>query len=99
MSADDNKKRAAFEALDWLGDARIIGVNNRDLTIFKTDLALSERLIPQIPSAAIAVSESGIFTGDDARRMRAAGAHAVLVGEALMKAPDPAVLLADFHRA
>jgi indole-3-glycerol phosphate synthase len=80
--------------------ARIIGVNNRDLAVFKTDLALSERLIPQLPKKdVIAVSESGIFTGADAARVRAAGAHAVLVGEALMKAADPAQLVADFQRA
>jgi indole-3-glycerol phosphate synthase len=77
--------------------AKIIGVNNRDLAIFKTDLGLSERLIPKVPRDVIAVSESGIFTGADARRARAAGAHAVLVGEALMRAPDPAALITEFR--
>ncbi len=77
--------------------ARIIGVNNRDLAIFKTDLGLSERLIPRFPKDVVAVSESGIFTGDDARRVRAAGARAVLVGEALMKAPDPTALIRAFR--
>jgi indole-3-glycerol phosphate synthase len=81
-------------------DAKIIGVNNRDLAVFKkTDLAYSERLIPQFPKSAIAISESGIFTGADAARARAAGAHAVLVGEALMKAADPTQLIADFRLA
>jgi indole-3-glycerol phosphate synthase len=79
--------------------AGIIGVNNRDLAIFKTELALSERLIPLFPPGVIAISESGIFNGADAARVRAAGAHAVLVGEALMRAPDPATLIADFRRA
>jgi indole-3-glycerol phosphate synthase len=79
--------------------ARIIGVNNRDLAIFKTDLGLSERLIPRFPANVVAVSESGIFTGADAARVRAAGAHAILVGEALMKAADPAALMADFRNA
>jgi len=79
--------------------AKILGVNNRDLAVFKTDLALSERLIPQFPRDVIAVSESGIVTGADAARARQAGAHAVLVGEALMKAKDPAALIADFHAA
>lgn len=77
--------------------AKIIGVNNRDLAIFKTDLALSERLIPQFPREVTAVSESGIFTAADAARARAAGAHAVLVGEALMKTADPAALIAAFR--
>ena len=77
--------------------ARIIGVNNRDLTRFQTNLALSERLLPRLPRDVTAVSESGIFTGADAARVRAAGAHAVLVGEALMKAPDPGKLIAEFR--
>ncbi len=77
--------------------AGIIGVNNRDLAIFKTDLGLSERLIPLFPSHVTAVSESGIHTAADAARVRAAGAHAVLVGEALMKAPDPAALISSFR--
>lgn len=77
--------------------ARLIGVNNRDLAAFTTDLALSERLIPRIAPEAVAVGESGVFTGADAARLRAAGAHAVLVGEALMKAPDPAALIGDFR--
>lgn len=79
--------------------ARIIGVNNRDLAIFKTDLGLSERLIPRFPRDVIAVSESGIFTAADAARARGAGAHAILVGEALMRAADPAALIAAFRTA
>ena len=79
--------------------AKIIGVNNRDLAIFKTDLALSERLIPQFPREVIAVSESGIHSAADAARVHAAGAHAVLVGEALMRADNPAALVGEFHRA
>ncbi|HWA85203.1 MAG TPA: indole-3-glycerol phosphate synthase TrpC [Opitutus sp.] len=77
--------------------ARIIGVNNRDLAVFKTDLALSERLIPQFPKHVTAVSESGIFAAADAARARSAGAHAILVGEALMKSPDPAAFVAGFR--
>jgi indole-3-glycerol phosphate synthase len=77
--------------------AKIIGVNNRDLAVFKTDLGLTEQLIPRIPRDVIAVSESGISTGADAARARAAGAHAVLVGEALMRAADPAQLIAAFR--
>jgi indole-3-glycerol phosphate synthase len=76
-------------------EAQIIG----DLAIFKCDLGLSERLIPKFPAHVTAVSESGIFTAADASRVRACGAHAILCGEALMKAPDTAALLADFHRA
>jgi indole-3-glycerol phosphate synthase len=78
--------------------AQILGVNNRDLATFKTDLSLSERLIPHFPREVIAVSESGIATGADAARVRAAGAHAVLVGEALMKAVAPAALIDNLRR-
>ncbi len=78
-------------------DARLIGVNNRDLAHFTTDLALSERLIPLFPQHVTAVSESGIHTAADAARARACGAHAVLVGEALMRAESPAQLIADFR--
>lgn len=77
--------------------AAIIGVNNRDLAIFKTDLGLSERLIPRFPRGIVAVSESGIARAADAARARTCGAHAVLVGEALMRAPDPATLMAEFR--
>lgn len=80
-------------------EAQLIGVNNRDLAIFRCDLGLSERLIPKFPSHVTAISESGIFTAADAARVRACGAHAILCGEALMKAADTAALLADFHRA
>jgi len=79
--------------------AEIIGVNNRDLAVFKTDLAFSERLIPRFPKNVIAVSESGIATPADAARARAAGAHAVLVGESLMRAADPRALLQSLANA
>lgn len=77
--------------------ARLIGVNNRDLAVFRTDLALTERLLPRVPPGILRVSESGIWTGADAQRVRAAGAQAILVGEALMRAPDPAALLRAFR--
>jgi len=79
--------------------AEIIGVNNRDLAVFKTDLAFSERLIPRFPENVIAVSESGIAAPADAARARAAGAHAILVGESLMRASDPRALLQSLANA
>ena len=79
--------------------AKIIGVNNRDLAVFKTDLAYSEELIPKIPAGILAVSESGIWNQEDARRARDAGAKAILVGEALMKATSISALMQDFHSA
>lgn len=77
--------------------ARIIGINNRDLAIFKTNLALSENLLPHFPKGVVAVSESGFASGADAARVKKAGAHAILVGESLMRAPDPAAVIRDFH--
>lgn len=77
--------------------ARIIGVNNRDLTRFSTDLAVSEKLIPRLPGSVTAVSESGIFSPDDAARAFHAGARAVLIGEALMKMDDPEPFLHQLH--
>ena len=81
--------------------AKLIGVNNRDLTTveFKTNLAISEKLLPLIPPTALAVSESGIHTAEDAALVRAAGALAILVGEALMKADDPEKLLKELSEA
>jgi indole-3-glycerol phosphate synthase len=76
---------------------RIIGVNNRDLARFTTDLGLSEKIIPQIPKDILAVSESGIRTGEDAGRMLAAGARALLVGETLMRAEDPEAALRELQ--
>jgi indole-3-glycerol phosphate synthase len=70
--------------------AGVIGINNRDLTTFRTDLATTERLAPRAPAGACLVSESGIATRADIVRVRAAGAHAVLVGESLSRSGDPA---------
>lgn len=65
--------------------ATLIGINNRDLRRLEIDLAATERLAPRAPPGAVIVSESGIRTADDVRRVRDAGAHAVLVGEALLR--------------
>ncbi|WP_369059676.1 indole-3-glycerol phosphate synthase TrpC [Caulobacter sp. 73W] len=66
----------------------LVGVNNRDLKSFVVDLAVTERLFPLAPQGALLVTESGLFTADDARRMEAAGAKAMLVGESLMRQGD-----------
>ncbi len=67
-------------------DAKIIGINNRDLKTFTVSLATTDALIDEIPADCIAVSESGIHTAEDARYVRNRGANAILVGESLMRA-------------
>jgi indole-3-glycerol phosphate synthase len=75
--------------------ADLVGVNHRDLRTFQVDLALTERLRPLVPAAVAYVAESGVHTRADARRMREAGADAILVGESLMRAPDIRFQLAE----
>ncbi len=71
-------------------EATIIGINNRDLTTFQVDLATTERLSEQVPAGVLLVSESGIRTEEDSRRLRACAVDAILVGEALMRSDDVA---------
>lgn len=68
--------------------AGLLGINNRDLKTFRTDLATTERLAPRAPAGVRLVSESGIATRADVARVAAAGVHAVLVGEALSRSGD-----------
>jgi indole-3-glycerol phosphate synthase len=79
--------------------ADLIGVNNRDLRTFATDLGVTETLAARAPADAFLVSESGLFEPSDVARVAAAGARAMLVGESLMRCPDVAAaarrLLAD----
>ncbi len=71
-------------------DAPLIGITNRDLRTFNVDLATTERLRPLAPPGATIVSESGIFTREDMIRLERAGVDAVLIGESVVTAPDPA---------
>src|SRR6058998_1603062 len=68
--------------------SRIIGINNRDLATFETRIATTLELLPLIPLGPIVVSESGFFTAADVRQVVVAGAHAILVGEGLVRAAD-----------
>lgn len=79
--------------------AKIIGVNNRNLKNFTVDFSNAARLREKIPANALFVAESGVSGTEDMIRLKAAGADAVLVGEALMKAPDRRAALAEFRRA
>ncbi len=69
-------------------DAQVIGINNRDLRTFHTDIATTFELCEAIPANKIVVSESGIYSRADVMRLQEAGIHAMLVGESLMRSPD-----------
>ncbi|MGB7285147.1 MAG: indole-3-glycerol phosphate synthase TrpC [Candidatus Acidiferrum sp.] len=77
-------------------DARIVGVNNRDLKTLDLRVETSFELIDRIPDACIAVSESGLRTRDDLAKLREVGFDAFLVGESLMLSPDPGAALGTF---
>jgi indole-3-glycerol phosphate synthase len=70
--------------------AQVVGINNRDLKTFTVDRELAARLRPTVPADRLIVAESGIRDAADVARLRAAGIDAILVGETLMRAPEPA---------
>ena len=80
---NEEELRVALDA-----GAEIIGINNRDLRTFVTDLVVTERLASQVPLGKIVVSESGINNREHLQRIQAAGAHAALIGEALVTSQD-----------
>jgi indole-3-glycerol phosphate synthase len=77
--------------------ATFIGINNRDLRTLVTDLAVSEHLLPKVPAGILSISESGMREAGDIVRLRAAGAQAFLIGEALMRSEDPKALIASLR--
>jgi indole-3-glycerol phosphate synthase len=83
--------------LDALGEsgADAIGVNNRDLKTFEVSPQTSLALVERIPSSVVRVTESGISSSEDIVRLSRAGFHAFLIGESLMRQPDPGVALAE----
>jgi indole-3-glycerol phosphate synthase len=89
---DETELRRAVAA-----GARLLGINNRNLRTLETDLAVSEHLLPKVPPDVLAISESGMRDAADVARLRAAGARGFLIGEALMRADDPAALIASFR--
>ena len=76
----------------------LVGINNRDLRTFEVSLDTTLALRPRLPPDRLLVTESGILARDDVQRLRDAGVHAFLVGEAFMRASDPGVALADLFR-
>lgn len=79
--------------------ADLVGVNQRDLITFQVDQERAVRMAPRMPSGVVRVAESGIRGPADARVLAAAGYHALLVGESLVKAGDPAAAVADLRAA
>ena len=80
--------RGELERAARLG-ADLIGINNRDLSTFQTELETTLQLIDEVPEGTVVVSESGIRTLQDVVRLGEAGVDAILVGESLLRAPDP----------
>jgi indole-3-glycerol phosphate synthase len=90
--------RAELERALAIG-AALVGINNRNLRTFETDLAVSEYLLPDVPSHVTVISESGMRNAGDIERLHAAGARGFLVGEALMRAEDPGAMVGSLKAA
>jgi indole-3-glycerol phosphate synthase len=78
-------------------DAELIGVNARDLETLEVDPDRAIDLLARVPDDRLAVAESGLTTRGQVRRVVAAGAHAVLIGEVLMRADDPGAMLRELR--
>ena len=92
---ETHDERELDTVLEWVPDARLIGINNRDLKTFSSDLAVTQRLAKRIPSGKIIVSESGIHKREDVEKIVEAGARAMLVGESLIRAEDIAAKIRE----
>lgn len=90
---ESHAERELETALD--AGARLVGINNRDLDTFATDLKTSILLRPLVPDGVVTVSESGIARHEDLVMLREAGFHAALIGESLIRARDPAETLKE----
>ena len=91
---DENDIEKALSA-----GAKIIGINNRDLTTFKTDIATTEKLVGKIPKDIPVLSESGIATTEDVKRVRALGVRGILVGISVLQSSDPLSKINELKRA
>ncbi len=88
---DERELESALEA-----ESRLIGINNRNLNDFSVSLETTFRLLQQIPTSIPVVSESGIATVEDLKRLKGAGVKAALIGESLMRAGQQDLLLREF---
>ena len=87
---ETHHERELDTVLEWIPNARMIGINNRDLKTFTTDLDVTFRLAKRIPSDKLIISESGIHKRDDVVKLNEAGIHAMLIGESLIRAANTA---------
>ena len=94
---ETHHEREVDLVLERVPDAELIGINNRDLQTFSTDLAVTDRLARRIPSGKIIMSESGIHERGDVLRILEAGAGAMLVGESLIRANDVGATIRDLR--
>jgi indole-3-glycerol phosphate synthase len=94
VEVHDEEELAA--ALDI--DAEVIGINNRNLEDFSLDLQVTYDLLTDVPAGKTVVSESGIHTRQDVEELEGVGVDAVLVGEAVMRAPDPEAAVRELAR-
>lgn len=81
------------------GGAKIIGINNRDLTTFNTDISVTEKLAGRIPKGIFIVSESGIETAEDVKRVRKCGVRGILVGTSVLQSDDPIRKISELKKA
>ena len=88
VMVETHHERELDTVLEWLPEIRLIGINNRDLQTFSTDITVTQRLAKRIPPDKLIVSESGIHQRADVQRLLDAGVHALLVGESLLRADD-----------
>jgi indole-3-glycerol phosphate synthase len=87
---ETHHERELDTVLEWIPTARMIGINNRDLNTFTTDLNVTFRLAKRIPSDKLIISESGIHGRDDVTKLIEGGVHAMLIGESLIRAEHTA---------
>jgi indole-3-glycerol phosphate synthase len=88
---DEDELARALEGLD----ADVIGINNRDLTDFSVDVERTYQLLTDVPAGKTVVSESGFHTREQLEELERVGVDAVLIGESLMRAPEPEDALRD----
>ncbi len=96
---ETHDERELDTVLEWLPEARLVGINNRDLKTFTTDLSVTERLASRVPKDKLIVSESGIHTRADVDRVSNAGARAMLIGESLIRAEEIGVKIKELLEA